>query len=162
MQVYAIRQALSKSLFAYYQKYVDEQSKQEIKYILVQFDMFAAWMRRKFVGFLFQVESLGLCWLPTPGGTSPRSLESGSAHQIPEVLPLKDGKIYPNAATLGWFLFQWISEHPILHVPKLIPLLHWFQNSFCFRSRTFPSHGGNFFGTMVDLEGENGPKKAKF
>ena len=50
-------------------------------------------------------------------------------------------------------------RYPILHVPKLIPLLHWFQNSFCFRSRTFPSHGGNFFGTMVDLEGENGPKK---
>ena len=38
MQVYAIRQALSKSLVAYYQKYVDEQSKQEIKDILVQFD----------------------------------------------------------------------------------------------------------------------------
>ena len=31
-------QALSKSLVAYYQKYVDEQSKQEIKDILVQFD----------------------------------------------------------------------------------------------------------------------------
>merc|ERR1719228_2113043 len=36
-QIYAIRQALSKSLVAYYQKYVDEQSKQEIKDILVQF-----------------------------------------------------------------------------------------------------------------------------
>ena len=34
-------QALSKSLVAYYQKYVDEQSKQEIKDILVQFDRFA-------------------------------------------------------------------------------------------------------------------------
>merc|ERR1719232_2568367 len=30
-QIYAIRQALSKSLVAYYQKYVDEQSKKEIK-----------------------------------------------------------------------------------------------------------------------------------
>merc|ERR1712168_1672818 len=37
-QVYAIRQALSKSLVAYYQQYVDEQSKKEIKDILVQFD----------------------------------------------------------------------------------------------------------------------------
>merc|ERR1711955_138899 len=37
-QIYAIRQAISKSLVAYYQKYVDEQSKQEIKDILVQFD----------------------------------------------------------------------------------------------------------------------------
>merc|ERR1711994_189749 len=37
-QIYAIGQALSKSLVSYYQKYVDEQSKQEIKDILVQFD----------------------------------------------------------------------------------------------------------------------------
>eukprot|EP00088_Acartia_fossae_P066231 TRINITY_DN819_c0_g2_i1.p1 TRINITY_DN819_c0_g2~~TRINITY_DN819_c0_g2_i1.p1 ORF type:complete len:148 (-),score=44.33 TRINITY_DN819_c0_g2_i1:97-540(-) len=37
-QIYAIRQALSKSLVAYYQKFVDEQSKQAIKDILVQFD----------------------------------------------------------------------------------------------------------------------------
>jgi len=37
-QIYAIRQALSKSLVAYYQKYVDEQSKKAIKDILVQFD----------------------------------------------------------------------------------------------------------------------------
>merc|ERR1712203_129250 len=37
-QVYAIRQALSKALVAYYQKDVDEQSKQEIKDTLVQFD----------------------------------------------------------------------------------------------------------------------------
>merc|ERR1712168_663881 len=37
-QVYAIRQALSKSLVAYYQKYVDEQSKKAIKDTLVQYD----------------------------------------------------------------------------------------------------------------------------
>merc|ERR1712077_140824 len=37
-QIYAIRQALSKSLVAYYQKYVDEQSKKAIKDILIQFD----------------------------------------------------------------------------------------------------------------------------
>merc|ERR1712038_125904 len=37
-QIYAIRQALSKSLVAYYQKYVDEQSKKATKDILVQFD----------------------------------------------------------------------------------------------------------------------------
>merc|ERR1719412_2213431 len=30
-QIYAIRQALSKSIVAYYQKYVDEASKKEIK-----------------------------------------------------------------------------------------------------------------------------------
>ena len=37
-QVYAIRQALAKSLVAYYQKYVDEASKKEIKDILLAYD----------------------------------------------------------------------------------------------------------------------------
>merc|ERR1712077_179538 len=37
-QIYAIRQALSKALVAYYQKFVDEQSKKAIKDLLVQFD----------------------------------------------------------------------------------------------------------------------------
>jgi len=37
-QVYAIRQAISKALVAYYQKYVDEASKKEIKDILTQYD----------------------------------------------------------------------------------------------------------------------------
>merc|ERR1719415_18784 len=34
-QIYAIRQALSKALVAYYQKYVDEASKKEIKDLLI-------------------------------------------------------------------------------------------------------------------------------
>ena len=37
-QIYAIRQAISKSLVAYYQKYVDEASKKEIKDTLVAYD----------------------------------------------------------------------------------------------------------------------------
>ena len=37
-QIYAIRQAIAKSLVAYYQKYVDEAAKQEIKDILLQYD----------------------------------------------------------------------------------------------------------------------------
>ncbi|XP_037277078.1 ribosomal protein S16 [Rhipicephalus microplus] len=37
-QIYAIRQAISKALVAYYQKYVDEQSKKEIKDTLIQYD----------------------------------------------------------------------------------------------------------------------------
>ena len=54
----------------------------------------------------------------------------------------------------GWFLFSKISEFPIVHVPKLFPLLHRFQNYFCFCSWTFPSHGsffdyGNFNGKMA-------------
>ncbi|MED6204494.1 40S ribosomal protein S16 [Stylosanthes scabra] len=37
-QIYAIRQSIAKALVAFYQKYVDEQSKKEIKDILVRYD----------------------------------------------------------------------------------------------------------------------------
>lgn len=37
-QVYAIRQAVARAVVAYYQKYVDEQSKQEIKDLLISYD----------------------------------------------------------------------------------------------------------------------------
>nr|GMC71953.1 40S ribosomal protein S16-like [Ipomoea batatas] len=37
-QIYAIRQSIAKTLAAFYQKYVDEQSKKEIKDILVRYD----------------------------------------------------------------------------------------------------------------------------
>ncbi|KAM7319394.1 hypothetical protein ACRRTK_021077 [Alexandromys fortis] len=37
-QIYAIQQSISKALMAYYQKYVDEASKKEIKDILIQCD----------------------------------------------------------------------------------------------------------------------------
>lgn len=37
-QVYSIRQAIAKALVAFYQKFVDEASKNEIKNILVQYD----------------------------------------------------------------------------------------------------------------------------
>ena len=37
-QIYAIRQALAKGIVAYYQKFVDEASKKEIRDLLVAFD----------------------------------------------------------------------------------------------------------------------------
>merc|ERR1712013_876208 len=37
-QIYAIRQAISKSIVAYYQKFVDESAKKEIKEILSSYD----------------------------------------------------------------------------------------------------------------------------
>eukprot|EP00128_Syssomonas_multiformis_P008368 Colp12_sorted_trinity150504_noHs@35195 len=37
-QIYAIRQAIAKALVAFYQKYVDEASKKEIKDILISYD----------------------------------------------------------------------------------------------------------------------------
>lgn len=37
-QLYAVRQAISKAILAYYQKYHDEQSKRELKEIFLQYD----------------------------------------------------------------------------------------------------------------------------
>lgn len=37
-QIYAVRQAIAKSIVAYYQKYVDEHSKNQLKQALVQYD----------------------------------------------------------------------------------------------------------------------------
>mmetsp|Transcript_9963 Transcript_9963/g.17454 ORF Transcript_9963/g.17454 Transcript_9963/m.17454 type:complete len:146 (-) Transcript_9963:61-498(-) len=37
-QIYAIRQAIAKSLVAFYQKYIDEESKKEIKNLLLGYD----------------------------------------------------------------------------------------------------------------------------
>ncbi|KYQ89343.1 40S ribosomal protein S16 [Tieghemostelium lacteum] len=37
-QIYAVRQAIAKAIVAYYQKYVDEQSKNEIKKALLEYD----------------------------------------------------------------------------------------------------------------------------
>jgi len=37
-QIYAIRQAIAKSIVAYYQKFVDEASKREVKDILLSYD----------------------------------------------------------------------------------------------------------------------------
>lgn len=37
-QVYAIRQAIAKGIVAYYQKYIDEESKKRLKEVLVHYD----------------------------------------------------------------------------------------------------------------------------
>ena len=37
-QIFAVRQAMCKALLAYYQKFVDEQSKMELKDLLLQYD----------------------------------------------------------------------------------------------------------------------------
>ena len=58
----------------------------------------------------------------------------------------KDGSPRKTPVVIGGFLFSKISEFPIGHAAKLFPLLHWFQNCFCFCSTTFPSHVGIFFG----------------
>ena len=66
---------------------------------------------------------------------------------------------------LGWFLFWWSLEFWFWHAAMFFPLLHWFQNCFCFRSRTFPSHVGTFLCTQADLvilRGETARKKNHF
>ncbi|CAF1780285.1 BnaC09g39610D [Brassica napus] len=47
-QVYAIRQSIAKALVAFYQNYVDEQSKKEVKDVLIRYDrtLFVADPRR--------------------------------------------------------------------------------------------------------------------
>mmetsp|Transcript_8791 Transcript_8791/g.16309 ORF Transcript_8791/g.16309 Transcript_8791/m.16309 type:complete len:92 (+) Transcript_8791:349-624(+) len=37
-QIYAVRQAIAKAIVAYYQKYVDEATKKEIKDLLLEYD----------------------------------------------------------------------------------------------------------------------------
>ena len=51
-------------------------------------------------------------------------------------------------------LIQKSLKFPILHVPKLFPLLHWFQNTFCFLCSSTPSHGGSFFLKIVFYNGD--------
>ena len=58
------------------------------------------------------------------------------------------------STTVGGFLFSKISESPIVHVPKLFPLLHWFQNTFCFLCSSTPSHGGSFFLKIAIYNGD--------
>jgi hypothetical protein len=69
-QVYAIRQAISKSIVAYYQKFVDEHSKNTLKQALVQYDrtLLVADNRRcepkKFGGACCRSRALGDANLP--------------------------------------------------------------------------------------------------
>ena len=60
---------------------------------------------------------------------------------------------------VGWFLFSKISETYFVHVPKLFPLLHWFQNTFCFLSSSTPSHVGKFFRLQWEFQWENDQNK---
>jgi hypothetical protein len=111
-QVYAIRQAISKSIVAYYQKFVDEHSKNTLKQALVQYDrtLLVADNRRcepkKFGG--------GLSCLTTGNVFSNYEFRSRSKSQIPKVVPLKMG--------LGWGLG--LGKRFLLH-------LQWMGNAIC-------------------------------
>merc|ERR1712198_444892 len=70
-QMYAIRQAISKAIVSYYQKYVDEASKKEIKDILIQYD-----------------RSL---LVADPRRCEPKVRRPTTARPLPEVLPLERG-----------------------------------------------------------------------
>ena len=50
------------------------------------------------------------------------------------------------------------SEIIILHAPKFCHFPQGFQNCFCFRSATFPSHVGTFFRLQWEFQWENDQK----
>ena len=83
--------------------------------------------------------------VPRPPPLPPESSPSGS-------LPLEP-------LSVGGFLFSKISETPIVHVPKLFPLLYWFQNTFCFLSSSTPSHVGKKFSSSMGISMGKSPKK---
>jgi hypothetical protein len=91
-QVYAIRQAISKSIVAYYQKFVDEHSKNTLKQALVQYDrtLLVADNRRcepkKFGG--------GLCCFNVGCERSNDQFRSRCESQIPKVIPLSVGCLW--------------------------------------------------------------------
>ena len=86
-QIYAIRQAIAKSIVAYYQKYVDEYEKNQLKQALVQYDrtLLVADNRRcepKKFGGMFD----GIGWL---GERCTNFLDrTWCACEIPEIVPL--------------------------------------------------------------------------
>ena len=88
-QIYAIRQAIAKSIVAYYQKFVDEHSKNTLKQALVQYDrtLLVADNRRcepkKFGGRCYQFRR---AW-----HVSNFDNRSRSKSQIPKIVPLRMG-----------------------------------------------------------------------
>jgi small subunit ribosomal protein S16e len=108
-QIYAIRQAISKSIVAYYQKFVDEHSKNLLKQSLVQYDrtLLVADNRRcepkKFGG--------RFCWVEEVQNDANLCSRSRCKSQIPKVIPLKRG--LSGSLGLGkWFVLhlQWVGE----------------------------------------------------
>ena len=51
--------------------------------------------------------------------------------------------------SLRGILIKKISEFRIVHIPNLFPLLHWFQNTFCFLYSSTPSHVGKFLWKLL-------------
>lgn len=104
-QIYAIRQAIAKGIVAYYQKFVDEASKNHVKHLLGTYDrtLLVADNRRcepkKFGGaFDTWIECVGVC-----ANVLDRSR---CKSQIPKVLPLSVGIWFGVLGEMGiWFLF---------------------------------------------------------
>ena len=88
-------------------------------------------------------------------------LKSATFHRCSVKLGYLLGRALKNPTKLcslhravGWFLFSKISESSIVHVPTFFPLLHWFQNTFCFLCSSTPSHGGSFFLKIAIYNGD--------
>ena len=87
------------------------------------------------------------------------SFSTLSAHALHQLFTLFLLFFHFLRITVGWFLFSKISEIPFVHVPKLFPLLHWFQNTFCFLCSSTPSHGDRFFRIQWEFQWENDQNK---
>ena len=89
-QIYAIRQAIAKSIVAYYQKYVDEYAKNQLKQALVQYDrtLLVADNRRcepkKFGGMYYMWDLVKVRGLERANVGN----RTGSESEIPEVVSL--------------------------------------------------------------------------
>ena len=115
-QIYAIRQAIAKSIVAYYQKYVDEYAKNQLKQALVQYDrtLLVADNRRcepkKFGGTY-------CIWSLVEGRDCKRANvgnRSGSESEIPKVVSLGLWWEWGEGGCCGALLLSWIEVKYII------------------------------------------------
>ena len=115
-QIYAIRQAIAKSIVAYYQKYVDEYAKNQLKQALVQYDrtLLVADNRRcepKKFGGMYYIGGL------VEGRGRKRANvwnRTGSQSEIPEVVSLGLSWEWGWGGWCGALLLSWIEVKNII------------------------------------------------
>ncbi len=115
-QIYAIRQAIAKSIVAYYQKYVDEYAKNQLKQALVQYDrtLLVADNRRcepKKFGGMYYIWDLveGRGWKRANVGN-----RSWSKSEIPEIVSLGLSWERGRGGWCGALLLSWIEVKNII------------------------------------------------
>jgi ribosomal protein S9 len=115
-QIYAIRQAIAKSLVAYYQKFVDEHAKNALKQALVAYDrtLLVADNRRCEPKKVRNIDSRRACFWALRIRVESSSTNAitiivrrkGCSFSFPEILPLNCGG---NGVGMVWRLCLWIT-----------------------------------------------------